>query len=135
MSTAKAARPPFQSVELDPIDARLEARAAEKGIPTLVAPAATMTRPPPEREPPTKVDVPAAPAPLKADRGMPIDATPRSRMKSLKIELPDYAWIELKKRSAENMVSLRFFIMDALRAKGIPINPVDMVEDGRRFRD
>ena len=66
---------------------------------------------------------------------MPIDATPRSRMKSLKIELPDYAWIELKKRTAEDMVSLRFFIMDALRAKGISINPADMIEDGRRFRD
>ena len=31
-------RPAFQSLELDPIDARLEARAAEKGIPTLVNP-------------------------------------------------------------------------------------------------
>ena len=135
MSTAKAARPPFQSVELDPIDVRLEARAAEKGIPTLVAPAPTLTRPPSEPEPPTKLDAPAAQMPQKAGRGMPIDATPRSRMKSLKIELPDYAWIELKKRTAEDMVSLRFFIMDSLRAKGIPINPADMVEDGRRFRD
>jgi len=55
MSIAKAARPPFQSVELDPIDVRLEARAAQKGIPTLVAPAPTMTRPPSEPEPPTKL--------------------------------------------------------------------------------
>ncbi len=135
MSTAKVARPAFQSVELDPIDVRLEARAAERGIPTLVAPAPTMTRPPSKPEPPTKLDAPAASTAQKAGRGMPIDATPRSRMKSLKIELPDYAWIELKKRTAEDMVSLRFFIMDALRARGILINPADMVEDGRRFRD
>jgi hypothetical protein len=132
MSTARAARPPFQSVELDPIDVRLEARAAEKGIPTLGAP---MTRLPPEPEPSTRPDPPAAPEPQKAGRGMPVDATPRSRMKPLKIELPDYAWVELKKRAAEEMVSLRLFIMDALRAKGMHINPVDMVEDGRRFRD
>jgi hypothetical protein len=62
-------------------------------------------------------------------------ATPRARMKGLKLELPDYAWIELKKRTAEDMVSMRYFVMDALRAKGIPINEADMVEDGRRFRD
>ena len=40
MSTQKTTRPTFQSVELDPMDARLEARAAEKGIPTLVTPKA-----------------------------------------------------------------------------------------------
>jgi len=56
-------------------------------------------------------------------------------MKGLKVELPDYAWVALKKRSAEDMVSLRFFIMDALRAKGIHIDDADMVEDGRRLRD
>ena len=55
-------------------------------------------------------------------------------MKGLKIELPDYVWIALKKRAAEDMVSLRHVIMMALRAKGIPINDVDMVEDGRRLR-
>ncbi len=64
-----------------------------------------------------------------------MSSTPRSRMKGLKIELPDYAWVALKKRTAEEMVSLRYFLMEALRAKGIPINDADMVEDGRRFRD
>ena len=61
-------------------------------------------------------------------------STPRSRMKGLKIELPDYAWIALKKRAAEDMVSLRHVIMMALRAQGITINDADMVEDGRRLR-
>ncbi len=60
---------------------------------------------------------------------------PRSRMKGLKVELPDYVWVALKKRAAEEMVSLRHVIMTALREKGIPINDADMVEDGRRFRD
>ena len=55
-------------------------------------------------------------------------------MKGLKIELPDYVWVALKKRAAEEMVSLRHIIMTALRDKGIPINDADMIEDGRRFR-
>ena len=64
----------------------------------------------------------------------PAQSTPRSRMKGLKIELPDYVWIALKKRAAEEMVSLRHVIMTALRAQGISINQADMVEDGRRLR-
>ena len=56
-------------------------------------------------------------------------------MKGLKVELPDYVWVALKKRAAEEMVSLRHVIMTALREKGIPINDADMIEDGRRFED
>jgi hypothetical protein len=129
MQAPKIARAAFQSVELDPIDARLEAKAAEKGIPTLISPkgesAPAAVGPASETVPPT----------FKEGRETPSQATPRSRMKGLKIELPDYAWIALKKKAAEEMVSLRYVIMDALRAKGIPINEADMVEDGRRFRD
>lgn len=130
MSTAKATRPAFQSVELDPIDARLEARAAEKGIPTLVAPAP----PPREPRPPAERDLPETSAPPRVGRAVPQEATPRKRMRGLKLELPDYAWVALKKRSAEDMVSLRYFVMNALRAKGIQIDDADMVEDGRRIR-
>ena len=112
-------RPAFQSVELDPIDARLEAKAAEKGIPTLVAPKAEGT--------------PAGRAERRRSRRSrgsaleqrplgrhPKQATPRSRMKGLKIELPDYVWVALKKREAEEMVSLKHIIMTALRDKGSP---------------
>jgi len=133
MSIAKNARPAFQSVELDPIDAKLEAKAAEKGIPTLVATAAPKSMPPSEPRSPEPC-TPKAPVLQKAN-GAEKEATPRKRMKGLKVELPDYAWIDMKKRSAEDMVSLRFFIMDALRAKGIHIDEADMVEDGRRHRD
>jgi hypothetical protein len=127
MATSRP-RPAFQSVELDdPIDARLEAKAAEKGIPTLVSPKA--------EEPAPAAAVEATPvAPSKTLRSAPKQATPRSRMKGLKIELPDYVWVALKKRAAEDMVSLRHIIMLALRDKGIPINDADMIEDGRRFR-
>ena len=129
MSTQKTMRPAFQSLELDPIDARLEAKAAEKGIPTLVTPKAE----PPTAEEPPMPRLAAAPAPRKPGRAQ-TQSTPRSRMKGLKIELPDYAWIALKKRAAEDMVSLRHIIMMALRAQGIAINDADMVEDGRRLR-
>ena len=132
MTSAKAVRPAFQSIELDPIDARLEAKAAEKGIPTLVTP---KTEPPPVAVMPAAAIAEIPPPPKKPAKANPQEATPRSRMKSLKIELPDYSWVALKKRAAEEMVSSRYFIMQALREKGIPINDIDMVEDGRRFRD
>src|SRR5208337_2523323 len=122
-------RPAFQSVELDPIDARLEAKAVEKGIPTLVT---TKAEEPLEEE--VAPVEPAAAVPRKLPKAAPKLATPRSRMKGLKIELPDYVWVALKKRAAEEMVSLRHVIMTALRDKGIPINDADMIEDGRRFR-
>ena len=123
-------RPAFQSVELDPIDARLEAKAAEKGIPTLVTPKEDDI---PHEEPLAQA-APVAATPRKSSRANSKQATPRSRMKGLKIELPDYVWVALKKRATEDMVSLRHLIMTALRDKGIPINDVDMIEDGRRLR-
>ena len=134
MSIAKNVRPAFQSVELDPIDALLEAKAAQKGIPTLVATAAPRTTLPSDSRPPD-LEAPKKPVLQRTHAEAFEKATPRKRMKGLKVELPDYAWIALKKRSAEDMVSLRFFIMDALRAKGIHIDDADMVEDGRRLRD
>lgn len=131
MSTQKIIRPAFQSVELDPIDARLEAKAAEKGIPTLVTPRAEA---PVVEEQPMPVQ-PLNPVLRKTSRAAPqAQSTPRSRMKGLKIELPDYVWVALKHRAAEDMVSLRHIIMMALRAQGISINEADMIEDGRRLR-
>ena len=133
MSIAKTVRPAFQPVELDPIDAKLEAKAAEKGIPTLVATAAPksmLASDPKSPEP----DTSKTPVPHRVN-GAVKQATPRKRMKGLKVELPDYAWIAIKKQTAERMVSVRYFIMDALRAKGIHIDDADMVEDGRRLRD
>jgi hypothetical protein len=37
-------------------------------------------------------------------------------------------------KTAEDMVSLRYFIMISLREKGIRISDTDMNEDGRRPR-
>ena len=100
------------------------------GIPTLVNPKVEET---PADEPAVPLE-PVAAVSSKAARTASKQATPRSRMRGLKIELPDYVWVSLKKRAAEEMVSLRHVIMTALRDKGIPINDADMIEDGRRFR-
>jgi hypothetical protein len=142
MSSVKAVRPTFLSIEADdPIDARLEARAAEKGIPTLSKTVAPTAAPLPERgspEPATVVD--QMQAPFRSVQGS-VAIQKRSlaiqqrRMRPLKILLPDYAWVALKKRSAEKMVTMRHFVTEALRAQGIHIDEADMNEDGRRLRD
>jgi hypothetical protein len=120
VQTQKAPRPAFQSIELDPIDERIEARAAAKGIPTLVSP---------DIQP---IDVSqtasAMPGPSQ-ERG-----TPRSRMKSSKMEFPDYLMHALKQRALDDNCSVRFLLLQALRASGFTIDDADMIEDGRRHR-
>ena len=68
---------------------------------------------------------PAPPAP---------GATPRSKMRKVNFELPDYVWTELKIRAAHKQTSVRHVLMEALRVDGFTINEIDMVEDGRRAR-
>ena len=115
MTVQKAIKPAFQSVELDPIDVRLEAKAVEKGIPTLVNPE-------------------SAPMASRKPRRAGERSTPRSRMKTLNIEVPDYVWIAIKTRAAQEMVSVRHILMTVLRTSGIEIKDADMIEDGRRLR-
>jgi hypothetical protein len=126
---SKIVKPAFQSVELDLVDKRLEAQAAEKGIPTLVSPAmqaleqtqseARATEPSPK---PAKKAAPAA------------RPSQRDRMVSLNVEVPAYVWIELKTRAAQEMMSVKHFTLRALREQGIEVREADMVEDGRRMR-
>lgn len=133
MSIIKQQKPTFQSVEIDLIDQRLESQAAEKGIPKLVAPkpetvvSAVPVRD--ERPPQPERTSRRARATVSASQ-----ATPRSRMKTVNLEVPDYAWIAIKMRAAQEMTSARHVIMMALKASGIEINDVDMIEDGRRHR-
>jgi hypothetical protein len=126
MSVQRAMKPAFQSVELDLIDRRLDVQAVEKGIPTLVVQKSGLAEPAAEVPPPS----PSLPV---GSRSSP-RSTPRGRMKTLNIEVPDYAWVAIKMRAAKDMVSVRHVIMLALRETGIEINDVDMVEDGRRYR-
>jgi hypothetical protein len=79
--------------------------------------------------------------PRVASKPMPVlragdaaQSTPRARMKTLNVEVPDYAWIAIKMRAAQEMSSVRHVIMTALKAHGIEIRDADMIEDGRRLR-
>jgi hypothetical protein len=55
-------------------------------------------------------------------------------MKTLNVEVPDYARVAIKTRAAQQMVSVRHIIMAVPRASGLEIKDADMIEDGRRLR-
>ena len=79
---------------------------------------------------------PVAPKPVSepSRAGDATESTPRAKMKTLNVEVPDYAWIAIKMRAAQEMSSVRHVIMTALKAQGIEIRDADMIEDGRRLR-
>jgi hypothetical protein len=123
----KAQRAPFLPVTSDIDDAQLERLAKDKGVGSLVKPTANKnwagegaTMPP---DPSTVEDE----APTSA-------ATPRSRMKTVNLELSDYVWTDLKIRAAHKQTSVRHIVMTALQGDGVTIHDADMVEDGRRVR-
>jgi hypothetical protein len=120
--TMKTERAPFAPITPDIDDDKLERLAAEKGVGALVKPVANRAgegaRKPAEN---------ARPVPSP-------DATPRSEMKSLNLELPAYVWTELKIRAAQQQSSLKHVVMSALVKDGVTIKDADMIEDGRRLR-
>ena len=122
MTGKKPERPSFQGVEIDDdIDARLEKKASEKGIPTLVAPG-------------RNIGEMQTGSMTKEEGSKQSETTPRSSMKTLNIDLPDYLWVDLKMQAAQKMISVRYLVMTMLRDNGFEIKECDMVEDGRRLR-
>ena len=122
----KTERVPFVPLRNDIDDDRIERLAREKGVGTFDLPereeqGASVARPT------------VAPTPKSViDEGS--GATPRSRMKTVNLELPDYVWTELKIQAVQQQTSLRHVVMTALKVAGHRISDVDMVEDGRRLR-
>lgn len=128
-------RAPFMPVTPDIDDDQLERLAHDKGVGAMVRPAAQQT----SAEPPVGQGAqPPVPPPAKPRVAKPsvsvATATPRSRMKTVNLELPDYVWTELKICAAHQQTSVRHIVMTALKGQGITIAEVDMVEDGRRVR-
>ncbi|MCC7252382.1 hypothetical protein [Hyphomicrobium sp.] len=119
----KTERAPFAPITPDIDDDRLERLAAEKGVGAMMKPVANGAG---EGRPTLS---PRPKAELAPDA-----ATPRSEMKSLNLDLPTYAWTEMKIRAAQQQTSLRHVVMSALRKDGITIHEADMIEDGRRIR-
>lgn len=120
----KQQRAPFQPVSADVDDHKLERLAAEKGVGSLVKTVANGAGEMAKSVKPETAPVPAASS----------DATPRSQMKTVNLEVPDYVWTELKIRAARGQVSVRHVVMSALIKDGITIKDADLIEDGRRLR-
>lgn len=125
----KQERAPFRPLTPEIDDDRLEQLARDKGVGVLARPAKTVQRP--QQTPATPdVEVPTTTVSVTNDTG----ATPRSRMKTVNLELPDYVWTEIKIRAVQRQTSLRHVVMTALLADGVTISDADMIEDGRRLR-
>lgn len=125
----KTERAPFLPVSSDIDDDRLERLAEEKGVGSLVK--TTSNRNGAGEGAPLPVT--KSPKPERAQIST-SEATPRSRMKTVNLELPDYVWTDLKIRAAHKQTSVRHIVMTALKSEGFTIADVDMVEDGRRVR-
>lgn len=121
-------RKPFMPVSNDVDDDRLEQLAREKGVGKLETPMRTDSR---AGEGAAQMNTPALTSTIVQDAGA---ATPRSKMKKVNFELPDYVWTELKIRAAHKQTSVRHVLMEALQSEGFTIHDIDMVEDGRRLR-
>ena len=139
----KPHRTPFLPVSTDIDDDALENLARDKGVGALVKPSMPASRqgegaaPEPSPRPNAaspEATAPTPPLPSSSATTAATAATPRSRMKTINLELPDYVWTDLKIRSAHQQVSVRHIIMTALLGQGIAIRDVDMIEDGRRHR-
>ncbi len=114
-------RKAFIGVDAD-IDERLERLAQDKGVATMVTPEeAGQGADAGVRKTKPKVDPESIP-------------TPRSQMRNVNIEIPDYVWRELKVRAAHRGTTLRHVIMTSLKEVGFDIRNADMIEDGRSDR-
>src|SRR5687767_14128583 len=120
-------RRPFLSINDDDVDARLEQLAAEKGVGKMEKPRPAGNREGEGTLPPAHADA----LQVESERAV---ATPRSKMKTVNLELPDYLWTDLKIRGAHKQTSVRHVIIAALIKDGFPIKDADMIEDGRRLR-
>jgi len=69
-----------------------------------------------------------------ASEPAPAETRKRRSIQRIPVELPYYAFEDLKRRALDNRCSARHIIMKALRAYGIHIDDEDMPEDGRRLR-
>lgn len=122
MSTTRKAFAPL-SADID--DTSLENLARSKGVATMVK-----TAPQAEEGAQAAVQPPTPATPIDPE----LIPTPRSQMKNLNIELPDYVWKELKIRAAHRGTTIKHVIMTSLKSEGFEIRQADMIEDGRRDR-
>ena len=107
----------FQPVEIDLLDQKLAETATRKRIPTLNI--ATGSEPLGERP-----EAIADPQPGNRP----------ARRKPLSVEVPDYLATALKVAAAQQSVTVRHLILNALVDAGYEVRAIDREEDGRRLR-
>jgi hypothetical protein len=109
------------SIDFDAATRAIDKFSHERKIPSMVVTAPTETERGAALHP-----VPTEPTPAETRK--------RRSVQRIPVELPDYAFQDLKRRALDNRCSARHIIMKALRAYGIHIDDEDMPEDGRRLR-
>lgn len=105
----------IQPIDFDVATRAVDKFAKEREIPTMVFPA--------DREEQGRV-AEAVAAPV---------AKARKTVRRVPVELPDYAYEEIRRRALAGRCSARHIIMKALQVYGVTIAEDDMPEDGRRL--
>jgi hypothetical protein len=116
MTTERKPYPSFTDDEID--EATLDRIAHDKRIGTMVMP-----KPASREGASRKAALPAAPDALPDHL-----PTPRSGMRNVNTEMPEYLGTELKVRAAQDRTSIRFLIMNALSKDGFDVRPADLEE-------
>lgn len=114
------------AVVIQPIDFDVATRAVDKFSQERKIPSMVVTAPAEKDRGSSPLPVASEPAPSETHK--------RRSVQRIPVELPDYAFQDLKRRALDNRCSARHLIMRALRAYGIHIDDEDMPEDGRRLR-
>ena len=60
------------------------------------------------------------------------EAQAAARTHSIRTEVPDYLAKQLRLRAAERDCTIRFLLLEALKANGFAVHDADLLEDGRR---
>jgi hypothetical protein len=58
----------------------------------------------------------------------------RQPLASLRVEIPKYVDRALAKAAADREVTKQFLVLEALQAKGYPVEDVDLIEDKRKAK-
>lgn len=123
-----APKPTFKPIDLKRIEEVVAGYAAENNVPALTFPSEVSTDRTEGSSGASDPSTPKAnPTPKRAKKQ--ISPAPARR---LAVELPDYLFSAVSRKAAEEGVTKRFVVLQALRAAGYVVNDIDFNEDGRR---
>jgi hypothetical protein len=89
----------------------------------------------PEQPPsPSRSGQPSPPRAAVARIPEQVDEAADVPLEKLSVLVPDYLTLALRERSAKERLSQRYYVMKGLQAIGFPVEPADLISDGRRLR-